>query len=614
VLAALGSLHYNNKAEETVLLADITESKNMEGRQAPIRIQAPKIEQKKLSFCDGSLGGFEAWAKKLPMANVGAAAKLLYMATREMNVTDISSVQRYKMLETIRTQVYSICNLLSQRFLNQPVILNDADVKIVQLAQTLQIQLATGYKHIVISELAQRNKEASKVLIFAIHRAISDISHTILRALQLYTQPPQYSWLEIHQLYALAESKGSQQFQVKDSLSKYVGSSSIDEVYGRILLLGCCKPNQLRQLELSQVYRASERWGSLFKISLATDQHATFVFPQHRDAAPLYRSLAKQSATGITRGLNTRPLVASLQKHLSQGANAIPIPEDMSDEVIQHLVHAWGEMTERSFRRTQNSGAVHMAIGFLSSHYFSANEHSFPYLLKRWNTQMPESNKKSKTMGQDVWDQSFDAGNGYGQEADSISFDAINFINAHAEESVDDGPKGQSFDARIVDTSPGGYGVIIDQPPKSVQTGELVVIKEHRMTHWSVGCIRWIRTQRNEPTQVGIELIAPKAISVAVRILNKTGDNGEFVRGLKIPALPAAGQDETILLPVVPFKLGSKAEVVDRQSQQRIQLTQRHVSSRSFVQYSFKSLTQVSTQTPTGDSGDDEFASIWDKL
>lgn len=78
--------------------------------------------------------------------------------------------------------------------------------------------------------------------------------------------------------------------------------------------------------------------------------------------------------------------------------------------------------------------------------------------------------------------------------------------------------------------------------------------------------------------------------------------------------MPAAGQEETLILPSVPFKLGSKAEIADGKQQTRIQLLKRHNASRSFVQYSYKSLTQVMPKEVKKDSGDDEFASIWDKL
>lgn len=600
------------------MLSGISEKSTMEGRQAPIRIQAPKLEQKRLSFCDNSLSGFEAWAKNLPMANVGAAAKLLFQATREMNITQIPGPLRYQMLEVIRTPVHSICNILSKRFLNQAVMLSDSDIKIMQLTQTLQIQLATGYKHIVIHELANKKTSASKLLTFATHRAIADLSLTILRAYQLYSQPPQYSWLEIHQLFALAETKGLSEYTVKDTRSQHIDGSTIHDVYVRALLLGCCKPNQLRQKELAQIYFATELWAPLVKITTVNDHKALFIFPQHRDAAPIYRSLAKQTPSGVTRGLNPNALVMALQKHVNKETDVTNIPQDMSDSVLIHLMHAWGNMTERSFRRTQNTGSVELGFGFLASHYFSANEKSLPYLLKKWNIELAENKfKPAGNISDDVWDKSFDAGNSFSADAENISFDSISFIdknNGNDKSNIDDGPKANLHPAHIINTSPGGYGVSIESPPNNVQTGELVIIKEAKSNFCSLGCIRWIRTQQKKSTEVGIELIAPRATSVAVRILNKTGDNGEFLRALHIPAMPAAGQEETLILPSVPFKLGSKAEIADGKQQTRIQLLKRHNASRSFVQYSYKSLTQVMPKEVTKDSGDDEFASIWDKL
>lgn len=79
--------------------------------------------------------------------------------------------------------------------------------------------------------------------------------------------------------------------------------------------------------------------------------------------------------------------------------------------------------------------------------------------------------------------------------------------------------------------------------------------------------------------------------------------------------MPAAGLAETLVLPILPFKVGCKAELVDGNMQQRIQLIKRQNASRSFVQYQYQSLTQVFNEKKENkDNGDDEFASIWDKL
>jgi hypothetical protein len=444
------------------------------------------------------------------------------------------------------------------------------------------------------------------------------LNQTILRAYQLYSPPPQYSWLEIHQLFALSEAKGLSDYLVKDHKFKFIESSNINDVYTRALLLGCCKPNQLRQKELMQVYYASERWASLAKITPVDDGVALFVFPQHRDAAPIYRTLAKQAPLGVTRGLNPNALVMTLQKHINKETDASLIPNDLPESVLIHLMHAWGNMTERSFRRTQSSGSIELGFGFLASHYFSANEKSLPFLLTSWHPELTEN--KSKTTekpSDDVWDKSFDAGNNFSAEAENIAFDSIAFINKNdsdIKDKEDTGPKGQLHPAQITNTSPGGYGVSINIPPSNVQTGELVTIKEPKMNFYALGWIRWIRSQPHKTTEIGIELITPRAKAVAVRILNKTGENGEFLRALHIPAMPAAGQEETLILPVVPFKLGSKAELSDGNQQSRIQLLKRHNASRSFVQYGYKLLTKVIQEVASKDTWDDEFASIWDKL
>ena len=594
------------------MLAATNERIIMEGHDAPFQISVPDIQQQKLSFCDNTLDGFESWAKNLPMANVGAAAKMLFLATRELNVTEIKSSYRYKMLEIIRTQVYGICELLSKRFLQQSVMLNDNDLKIVTLTQTLQNQLATGYKRIVLDELQEPSRKSEKKLLtFAIHRALTDLSQTILRSMQLYSSAPKNAWLELHQLYLMADEKNIQQYPVKDSRAKYVASSNISEAYLRMLLMGCSKPNQLRQVDLANLYAATELWSSLVKLSHGSDAQALFLFNQHKDSIPAYRSLVNPSIANASCSLSLNVLVLALQKHINKETSPLTIPKNITDPILSHLVNSWGAAAERSFSRTQNSGEIQIGIGLLASHFFAANEQSFPYLLKQWNTEVKE---KKEPKSNDIWDKSFDAGNHFSQDTDNIAFDSIDFISKHGQEGIDDGPQGKYSNAQIINTSPFGYGITMENPPSSVQTGELVVIKEERMNHWSLGCIRWIRTQRNQATQLGIELLSPKVEAMAVRILNKTGENGEYLRGICIPALPAADQQETLILPTLPFKIGSKVQWQNDKVNQRIQLLKRVNISRSFVQYTFQTLTQVLNTSTNSDDTGDEFASIWDKL
>lgn len=597
------------------MLAAINQREIMEGLNSSMRISVPDIQQSQLSFCDHSISGFEAWCKKIPMANVGTSAKLLFHAGKELNITELTPPLRYKMLEIMRSQVYNICELLGKRYLNQSVVLNDSDLKIVKLTQTLQNQLATGYKHIILDLLSQKSKikgPESKLLTFALHRAISDISQTLLRAFQLYSQAPKHAWLDLHQLYGIAEAKQIDQYEVKDSQTAFRASSTIFDVYTRALLLGCSKANQLRQSEQANLYAATELWSQFLKLSTVKDEQAQFIFVQNNDRAPIYRSLVKSIPAGSVRTFDASALVDALQKNAYGEQVKITIPGNLSSGLINHLLHAWGGMKERSFRRMQSTGELNMAIGLLSCHYFCAGNRSFPFLLKKWHVELNE--KKEATLSEDIWDQSFDAGNQIATQSEFIDFDSSAFLNKH-EVDTDTGPSGQQMKAKIINTSPGGYGLSIDTPSHSLQTGELIVIREPNAKDWAVGSIRWIRTQPNQPAQIGVELMAPKAEPVAVRQLNKTGDLSEFLRGIRIPAFLAAGHKETLVLPSIPFKVGSKAEMADERMQQRIQLSKNLNVSRSFVQYEYQSLTQVLTDTKDDSHNSaDDFTSVWDKL
>ena len=139
------------------------------------------------------------------------------------------------------------------------------------------------------------------------------------------------------------------------------------------------------------------------------------------------------------------------------------------------------------------------------------------------------------------------------------------------------------------------------------------------MKHWSIGVIRWIRHLRDQGTQLGIELLAPRAQIGAARILQKTGNNGPLMRALLLPAIKAIAQPATLLLPRMPFRTGNKVELMFESEQGRYQLTKRLTSTSSFGQFQFRMVgfntsQKQSTMQPAPGVTDDDFDSIWNKL
>jgi hypothetical protein len=222
----------------------------------------------------------------------------------------------------------------------------------------------------------------------------------------------------------------------------------------------------------------------------------------------------------------------------------------------------------------------------------------------------------------DVWADAFDVGGVRMPENTGMSLDAIEFINKHKREETNASvpAKYHAHEVDLVNTSPGGYclhwhGNI----PASIQAGELIGIHENGVKLWSVGIIRWIRHLRDQGTQLGVELLAPKAEVGIARLLQKTGSNGPHMRALILPEIKAIAQPTTLLLPRIPFRTGNKIELLHTEISGRFQLTRRLASTSSFSQFQFRSVG--ATKSNSGDVAqvgsewiEDDFDSIWNKL
>ena len=601
----------------------------MDSPKAPIKLHIPATPLAQPTICAGNVEGITRWAKELPMANTGESARRLYHAIRELNQWNTDPLLRFKVLEVIRPYIYSICTLLNKHFLQSSISLNEKQLKIANLSQALQGHLATGYKLVVAHSIARLSAadKPSKIVTLAIHRAIADTSQTILRAFQLYCQPPEHAWLEVNQLLLLAEMNGLTAYQVSDRQTRFLSSSTIKDVFVRAHLLGTAKPNNLRQQDLAQLYDASELWAEYVSLTDADDESALFIINLHRDRPGQYRQHLRDAQKPLFRSLNTEELVKALKLWAANpgGSHKITVPGKLSDNLLSHAIQSWGIHWQRSFRRSPSDGKIRLCIGLSATHYYSGGMTDFELMLARMKPKAVEGDATQpdtgKTSTDDVWANAFDAGGSRIADNPTMNIDAIEFINKHKKDD-DDGEqhiKYPSHEVNLINSSPGGYCLHWNgNVPPSIQAGELIGIQEGGIRHWSIGVIRWIRHLRDEGTQLGIELLAPKAEIGAARLLQKTGSNGPLMRALLLPAIKAIAQPATLLLPRMPFRTGNKIELMFETEQGRYQLTKRLASTSSFGQFQFRATGGAQQRhtnlqsTPT--SIDDDFDSIWNKL
>ncbi|OUS26785.1 hypothetical protein A9Q99_16325 [Gammaproteobacteria bacterium 45_16_T64] len=609
-----------------------------------LRLKIPPQDLSMLSFCTPQPKRLQEWVDALPQMNVGECAKQLYAAIQEVNRYKTDTHLRLQLLEILREPIRYICESLGKHFLNKPVILPAKESKIANLAQALQNHLATGYKTIVVQSMPRlkaNDRDAKKDATMAIHRALSEQGHVLLRSYQLYYPAPPNFWKEAHLLYLIAEQYKLLDVQVKSPNGEN-SSSSISDIYLRLLLLSTCKPNQLRQQQIQHVFKATANWTPYASIEDSVEATSLYTISLLSDSPPIYNALMNtlSEPTDHThmRYLNAADLSDHLRVQLqlpSDQSHPIPdflVPKAIANDLIRQLIQAWGVLTERAFTRLEEAGQLTLCLGLSATHYFVSDKADFSSMMSDNNhdtilnatesnpfLNTGPTNRRENLDNGDVWAHHLDSDTSH-LNSGGIDFDIANFQEENAPQKPDKYP---SYKCTVVNTSPGGFCLSWSQDvPPQVKTGEIVGIQEASKRHWSIGVIRWVKQFKKDGARMGIELLAPKADSCGTQVLHKKGDVSEYLRTLELPELKAIGQPATLITPNIAFHVGYKVNINKGGDVGKAQLIKQVASTASFSQFQYKWMTsapkKASTPAPSEEikstPKDDDFDSIWSSL
>ncbi|NJN51163.1 MAG: hypothetical protein HC809_04665 [Gammaproteobacteria bacterium] len=146
-----------------------------------------------------------------------------------------------------------------------------------------------------------------------------------------------------------------------------------------------------------------------------------------------------------------------------------------------------------------------------------------------------------------------------------------------------------SHDARVIDTSPAGYCIEWASATQSqLISGELIAIREPQDTRWVLAVIRWIR--HHGAIQMGVELLSPRAIPVAILPLQRRGSPSEPQRALLLPAIETIAQPAMLITPRLPFRESQKVQIQRQGVHATAQLMRRVHMTESFTQFTFRML------------------------
>ncbi len=447
-----------------------------------------------------------AWLNRLPLSNPLEAAEELadYLATA--NRTKMGHDVRARMLEAVGPVVEETVSTLREQYHGTSLPLPPRYRPNPELAQRLLLELATSYKILILEWLGRTFHLNKKPLPHYLQQLLLILQQVLEISFETHENVPSGVWVDLHQTF---------NFALRDGLAEAIPENSqrmqtLEQIYKSILLMALADPYRFPQIEMPWARDIIDRFSNLanlFPAEEAKGQAGIFIIEVNTDAAP--KPLAWEQHPTNPRWdlmLNTTELakhLAMLSAHVKgkEDPEKLGLPAAARDPeyavMLRRLKLSWGASIQRQSQRRHHQRGREFEVSFgLRSIY-----------------------QLIGTMGAER----HAAGNPSGAGE----------------------PPPVVMRCQTVDDSMGGLalrksGTVSAQ----VKVGDLAGIRQGNGT-WSVGLVRWFRVPAAGEMFFGVQLIAPKAMSVHVR----RNDSGRQFPGLLIQASPALKQSAMLLAP-----------------------------------------------------------------
>ena len=119
-----------------------------------------------------------------------------------------------------------------------------------------------------------------------------------------------------------------------------------------------------------------------------------------------------------------------------------------------------------------------------------------------------------------------------------------------------------------------------------IRVGDLLGIQNSALQQWRIGVVRWVKSADAQHVEMGVEMLAPQAVPVAVRPAGVKG--AAFTQALLLPAIEVLRQPASLLLARGSSLPGEDLELVEgEQGARRVRILNTVERSASFAQVVF---------------------------
>ena len=452
-----------------------------------LRLAVPAPDASRAHLAEIRPKQLKLWLERLPLGNLHESAQALLLSLAALNRQPLAEDARLKLLACYRDTLHSLADTIKLQIAGMSLPLADKPRQLATLARELLVELAHGYKLVLLGSGSRLLSFRSKPdQIEFIQRILSAQLRLLILCYESYAAIPDGLWAEMHQLYQHASTLNSQNEVLPDT-----PPASVSQLYRLGLLLATADPYRLSPGEVSKVLDLIKAYGELAQIqppSPPTQLDGLFLLQLDSDLPPL--ALTRQPSVSdahTDRFLNTLELakrVSQLLARLRAGEAPSQLgllayaSETPYQGLLQRLLRSWGTPPNRIFSR-QGGGLdeVELCSGIRAIHA-CLNAASTP---------------------------------GYANDATEIAIG-----EPHASTRIAQNLSASSW--KVVNDSAGGMALQRqNSPPVQQQVGEVVALRTVSQALTHLGIVRWIRNAPAARIEMGIQMLPPNPQAVMVR-------------------------------------------------------------------------------------------------
>jgi len=523
----------------------------------------------------------------LPLANATKAAQLLYDKMQEIITIKATTEEKIQLLDLLCPTVERLYGSLKRQ------LLTITPLNAIQKAQEtnwiiqLPLRFATIYASLISNNASESTKKQHQNNAYAIFSAMYYLMEALIASYDLYQSPPQKLWYRLHTLYSLAEKINLLNLPLNHSSQL----ENIDTLYKIGLLIAIASPYQLRRRDIEALYKTISKWAH--NLEITTDLTNTqYVIELNSDRSPIFSILyQKDQQTVYTRGINTAKFIQSIQHIIKQHSDETTIQATaLSKNVFDYIVRSWGGSYKRASKRQERKGTIKVCIGLSALHYYISGRRYFD------SAELLSNEKINVAESTSIQQQNTTATS----RQDASSEGSFNLSAIHGDNSM---PKVNYplYDFILHDESEDGLCIITkEQNISMLQNGQIIGLHYSQDTQnnaWQIGIIRWLKHNDDKTISIGLQILAPEALTIAVKIADENAT--KLQRGLLLPNISSAAIPSTVILPAMHFTRNSKLRVFYEDNTAHIALVSPININNHFYQFTYQTLETLDNKPKT---------------